>query len=498
MVTPLRWGTEFLINTTLGNSQTRPNITALADGRFVVVWSDISLSPDDPSSLAVRAQVFNADGSHSGAEFLVNTTTTGSQAEQSITALADGRFVVAWTDDSHSTANPSGIEVLAQVFNADGTRSGAEFLVNTTTPGFQSQPSITALADGRFAVAWHDISASPDDPSGSAVRGQIFDPREAAVHLNGTLAADDFRGTHFGDVMAGSFGNDRLAGAAGDDNLNGEEGNDTLFGGAGNDRLFGGDGKDVLNGGTGSDRLDGGSGNDWLNGGVGADAMTGGAGNDRFVVDLAGDLVIEAAGSGTDQVRSANLSLNLGAYANVEDAVLTGAANLNLTGSAVANLLVANAGNNGLFGGAGNDRLFGNAGNDRLFGGAGNDRLFGGAGNDTLFGGNGNDRLTGGNGTDRLFGGAGADVFVFQTAAEIGIGALRDRITDFATGVDHIDLHAIQAGQVFIGAAGFSGVAGQVRYAGGLLSGDLNGDQVADFTLQLDAGPALSGADLIL
>jgi len=184
-------GAEFLVNTTINDNQVDPRITALADGRFVVVWSDISLSPDDPSSLAVRAQVFNADGSHSGAEFLVNTTTTGSQAEQSITALADGRFVVAWTDDSHSTANPSGIEVLAQVFNADGTRSGAEFLVNTTTPGFQSQPSITALADGRFAVAWHDISASPDDPSGSAVRGQTSGAREAAVDLNGTPATDD-------------------------------------------------------------------------------------------------------------------------------------------------------------------------------------------------------------------------------------------------------------------------------------------------------------------
>ena len=359
-------------------------------------------------------------------------------------------------------------------------RWGTEFLINTTTTSSQVTPSITALADGRFVVAWSDSSASPDDPSGSAVRGQIFDPREAAVHLNGTLAADDFRGTHFGDVMAGSFGRDLLAGAAGDDNLNGEEGNDTLYGGPGNDRLFGGDGNDVLQGQAGSDRLDGGAGNDWLNGGVGADAMTGGAGDDRFVVDLAGDLVIEAAGSGTDQVRSANLSLNLGAYANVEDAVLTGAANLNLTGSALANLLFANAGNNSLVGGAGNDRLFGGAGNDTLNGGSGHDRLFGGLG------------------TDSMTGGTWGDVFVFQAAAEIDIGAPRDHITDFATGVDHIDLHAIQAGQVFIGVAGFSGVAGQLRYEGGLLSGDLNGDQLADFTLQLDTSPALSGTDLIL
>jgi len=80
MVTPLRWGTEFLINTTTTGDQVAPSITALADGRFVVAWQDFSASPDDPSGYAGRAQVFNADGSPSGAEFLSTPPRPGTRS----------------------------------------------------------------------------------------------------------------------------------------------------------------------------------------------------------------------------------------------------------------------------------------------------------------------------------------------------------------------------------------------------------------------------------
>ena len=82
------WGDEFLVNTATADDQLLPSIAALADGRFVVAWTDNSLSGDDPSSNAVRAQIFNADGSKSGGEFLVNTTTTSGQGDPSITSAA--------------------------------------------------------------------------------------------------------------------------------------------------------------------------------------------------------------------------------------------------------------------------------------------------------------------------------------------------------------------------------------------------------------------------
>jgi Ca2+-binding RTX toxin-like protein len=477
MPTPFKSGREFLVNTTTGSFQFEPTITALADGRFVVAWADTSSTSADPSDFAVRAQVFDADGSKSGAEFLVNSTTVGSQFAPTITALADGRFVVAWTDLSKTGADTSGRAVRAQVFDADGSKSGAEFLVNSATVNDQHEPAIAALADGRFVVAWTDYSLTGADTSGSAVGGQIFDPRAAAVSLIGSLLPDSFVGTLFGDTMSGFYGNDTIWGMAGEDLLAGEAGNDRLLGGAGNDRLFGDDGNDRLFGQAGSDQLYGGAGNDMLDGGAGLDAMIGGDGNDVYVVDTPGDLVIEAAGGGTDRVESATISLSLAAYAHVENATLTGARLLNLTGTGEANVLAGNSAAN---------RIRGEGGNDLLFGDAGSDSLFGGAGRDTL---------RGGTGTDLLTGGTEADVFVFATAAEAGHGSARDRITDFQRSIDHIDLSDFLPGGVFIGAAAFSGVAGQVRYRSGVVSGDVNGDGAADFQIGLDGAPAITAGD---
>ena len=469
------FGAEFVVNTTTSGDQYNPTITGLADGRFVVSWTDFSETGGDTDKLAIRAQVFNADGSTSGSEFLVNTTTSNDQSDPAITALADGRFVVSWVDGSETRGDTSFSAIRAQVVNADGSASGSEFLVNTTTSGQQGSPTITALADGRFVVSWTDTSLTGGDTSDSAIRAQIFDPRQAGVTLNGTLADDSFFGTIFADHLAGFFGNDTLAGAAGDDRLHGEVGNDTLRGGQGNDRAYGGEGHDVVRGGRGSDGLDGGTGNDTLNGGKGADAASGGTGDDLYIIDRSGDLIIEAAGAakGTDTVQSSAISLTLANHANVENAGLTGSLALNLTGSAKANVLTGN--------------------------GAAN-LISGQAGNDTIDGGSGIDTLRGGTGKDWLTGGGDADQFFFTSASEAGNGASRDRITDFAAGIDKLDFTAFMAGGQFIGNAAYSpGNGPQVRYAvgSGILSGDVDGNGSTDFQLQFDGAPVLTAADFL-
>jgi serralysin len=48
----------------------------------------------------------------------------------------------------------------------------------------------------------------------------------------------------------------------------------------------------------------------------------------------------------------------------------------------------------------------------------------------------------------------------------------------------------------FIGATAFSGVDGQLRFAGGILQGDTNGDRRADFEIKI-VGALLAG-DVIL
>lgn len=241
-------GGEFLVNTSAEDGY-EPTITGLADGRFVVAWVGDPLSAAGPPT--VRAQVFNIDGSKSGGELIVNTT-ADDWPYATITGLADGRFVVAW----NTTNGP--IDVRAQVFNADGTESGGEFVVNTThpyPPPYTLASTITALADGRFVVAWTDWSKTGGDKSGAAVRGQVFDPREAAIDLVGGEHDDQFVGTRFDDALDGADGNDWLLGEMGNDRLDGGDGKDVLAGGKGSDVLAGGEHRDKLKGGGGADQF---------------------------------------------------------------------------------------------------------------------------------------------------------------------------------------------------------------------------------------------------
>ena len=162
--------------------------------------------------------------------------------------------------------------------------------------------------------------------------------------------------------------------------------------------------------------------------------------------------------------------------------------------------------NDTMDGAGGNDSLNGLAGQDSLRGFGGHDTLLGLTGNDTLDGGAGNDLLVGGTGRDVLTGGAGADLFRFTLTSDSAVGINRDQITAF-NGVegDRIDLAAIDANSrlagdqafTFIGSASFTRLAGQLRFADGLLQADVNGDARADMEVSILGVSSLLGADFI-
>ena len=157
------------------------------------------------------------------------------------------------------------------------------------------------------------------------------------------------------------------------------------------------------------------------------------------------------------------------------------------------------------------EKAIGGSGNDTLIASDAGCTLSGGGGNDTLNGGAGNDRLIGGSGIDNLTGGSSGDIFVFLLGNSSATSGQHDRITDFVSGTDDIDLSGFDAisstGSYdqfkFLATAAFSGAAGELNYfynsSTGVttLQGDTNGDGVADFAIDLTGNVSISLSDLI-
>lgn len=112
----------------------------------------------------------------------------------------------------------------------------------------------------------------------------------------------------------------------------------------------------------GNDNIAGNELNDYIDGSGGADTMAGGKGHDVYVVDQAGDVIVEKAGEGIDSVQSWAKSYVL--PDNVEHITLLGNSDQSATGNALGNRIVGGGGGDTLNGGAGNDYIVGNAGND--------------------------------------------------------------------------------------------------------------------------------------
>ena len=128
-----------------------------------------------------------------------------------------------------------------------------------------------------------------------------------------------------------------------------------------------------------ADTVTGGAGADRLEGDLYGNVLIGKGGGDTYIVNNAGDRVIETSGGGTDTVIA---SVNHILSGNVENLVGQGTGAIALTGNSLANRLTGNTASNKLSGGAGNDILSGGFGNDKLMGGLGKDVLAGGAGKD--------------------------------------------------------------------------------------------------------------------
>src|SRR3569623_905979 len=263
---------------------------------------------------------------------------------------------------------------------------------------------------------------------------------------------------------------------------------------------------------------------DRIDGGAGADTMAGGMGNDTYVVDNAGDVVVENAGEGADTV-NASVPYTLGA--NVENLTLTGTAAINGTGNALNNVLTGNSADNTLDGGAGNDTLIGGDGNDTVTDTGGSNVIDGGtdndsitaAGNNTITGGDGNDAITiagqtmwaipvAGQGVNVIDGGAGNDsititptVYTTMSAIQYSTETIRGGLgNDTISGSAEADTYLFSRGDgqdvvsddssmkytQYVGAPSWttfdadSGQADTIRFEAGIVAADVSAKRVGN------------------
>ena len=419
-------------------SQQMPAITTLVNGRFVAAWTE----QNGVGSYSVYGQVFSETGTKIGTQFLIDSVAANGQFDPTITALANGQFAAAWTDSVASGGDTSGLAVRAQVFDADGNRIGEEFLVNTTTTNDQGNATLSGLVDGRFVVAWQDTSLLQGDTSGSAVRAQIFDPRQSGITLTGTDLGDDWVGTSGIDTMQGFLGQDHLDGSDGMGDtasyaektaavvvtLTGAAWTDVFVGGVIEDRirnvehLTGGSASDKLTGDSFDNTFAGGAGNDVLVTLDGFDRALGDEGNDYLYMGEGSDFA--DGGSGVDVLVLAG-GIDFGHGGADQDYLFGGLGDDWLWGEDGIDVLHGEDGNDFIQGGAGNDYYYGGLGDDIAFEdtglgnidsdifvmGAGTDSASGGLGQDYFYMGDGNDQAYGGDGVDVFLGEAGDDLF---------------------------------------------------------------------------------------
>lgn len=406
------------------------------------------------------------------------------------------RVVVSFNDDM---GNPESLvsAVTAPVLNVNDAPTGLPQLNNASPSVGQVLIASTAMiadADGlvgvTFAYQWQVGSGdSFSNIAGATAQSFTLTAAQAGQQVRVQVSYTDNRGTFESLTSAATA---VVASAV----IMGTNAANTLNGTALDDHILGLGGNDVLNGLAGNDILDGGAGNDTLDGGLGADVMLGGLGNDIYIVDNVGDQVIEAAGGGTDTVRTTLLSYGLGE--NVEHLTFIGTGNFTGYGNELANTITGGAGNDVLDGGTGIDRLVGGAGNDSYYvdnpgdvvveaAGAGVDTVYstsasftlganvenyvhlgagaanatgnglanqmtGGAAADILRGQGGDDVLSGMGGNDTLYGGAGADSLLGGEGADTLFGEGGNDILDGGDGDDILDGGA--GNDIMIGGAG--------------------------------------------
>ncbi len=202
----IAFGEEFRVNQHPQDWQFDPDVIVLADGRLLYTFQTRDPTDGDnsgifglPDSVAGRIGTVNGDGSVTfGDEFRINEHITRGQFDARVVQLTDGRLLFTFTteDPTDSPTNAVGVtpfeHIAARVgtVNPDGSVTFTdEHRINEHFAGWQSDPSVTELSDGRLLFTFSTYDSTNGDGDGNSIGGRVV-----TVNPDGTFSfGDEFR-----------------------------------------------------------------------------------------------------------------------------------------------------------------------------------------------------------------------------------------------------------------------------------------------------------------
>jgi len=197
--------TPFSVTTLPAGVVAQPAVSAVANGKFNITWSD-------GTSIYIR-QYDGAGATSAAAEKIVSSNggigTTRSAPD--IATFGDGSAVVVWrsVDGTSNVATINGV-----VVSATGTIVKAEFTLASLTPSqftvnVLDAPSVVADASGGFVVAWTGFdfndAAAGDPPSGTGIAvATYYSDYSGGISY---LMNDILQGAQFGGRIRGNGSN---------------------------------------------------------------------------------------------------------------------------------------------------------------------------------------------------------------------------------------------------------------------------------------------------
>ncbi len=133
-----------------------PSVAMNAAGNSVVVWADTRTNP----SGEIFGQRFDAGGQAVGANFQISSGHGEIMDRPEVAMLEDGRFMVVWTDSSLSRSGIEAFRARGRLFFADATPAGEVFLL----PNLDVTSGLANIASegANFYLTWLDDRREED------------------------------------------------------------------------------------------------------------------------------------------------------------------------------------------------------------------------------------------------------------------------------------------------------------------------------------------------